>query len=93
MARQPVRNADLEIDVALQLLIRVRELWTKPIDGTMLSLEEMATNRLALRLREYANELLENNGQPAQEICVKASHDLLNGNGHHADSLEYASRD
>jgi len=92
MARQSVRNADLEIDVALQLMIRVRELWTAPWDGRVLSLEEMATNRLARRLQSFANDLLEGTEEPTQDLCVKVNRpeDMLNGNG---APLEYASRD
>jgi hypothetical protein len=68
MAARPPVNAEIEIAAAYQLLIRVRELWSPPGDGILL-IEQMATNRQAAKLQDYANDLLERHGETAQDVC------------------------
>jgi len=69
MAAKSPSNAEIEIAAAYQLLIRVREVWSYPGDGVLL-LEQHATNRQATKLQEYANNLLEQHGEAAQDVCL-----------------------
>lgn len=69
MAARTTTNAEIEIFAAYQLLIRVRELWSPPEDGVLL-LEQLAANRQASKLQEYANKLLAEHGESEQDICL-----------------------